>query len=222
MKCPHCFVEVHPSGQTVKIGDDCDGSWATESIRCPSCDKLCIHLISANSVIHKQYGVQIDGEYSRTLVYPKSLGRVEPSYEVPEKYKQDFLESCWTLNDSPKASAALSRRCLQHLLRDVAGVKKGSLQNEIQQVIDSNQLPSYISEAIDAVRNIGNFAAHPVKCTTTGEIAEVENGEAEWNLDVLESLFDFYFVQPAILKRKRDALNSKLAKTGKPPMKSSI
>jgi uncharacterized protein Smg (DUF494 family) len=47
----------------------------------------------------------------------------------------------------------------------------------------------------------------------------VETGEAEWNLDVLESLFDFYFVQPANLKKKKDALNLKLKEAGKPPMK---
>jgi hypothetical protein len=47
----------------------------------------------------------------------------------------------------------------------------------------------------------------------------VELGEAEWNLDVLESLFDFYFVQPARAKAKRDALNKKLADAGKPPLK---
>jgi hypothetical protein len=74
-------------------------------------------------------------------------------------------------------------------------------------------------ESIDAVRNIGNFAAHPQKSTATGEILEVEFGESEWLLDVLESLFDFYFVQPSILKAKRDALNKKLNDAGKPPMK---
>jgi hypothetical protein len=35
-------------------------------------------------------------------------------------------------------------------------------------------------ESIDAVRNIGNFAAHPQKSTATGEILEVEFGESEW------------------------------------------
>jgi hypothetical protein len=40
-----------------------------------------------------------------------------------------------------------------------------------------------------------------------------------WNLDVLESLFDFLFVQPAALKAKRDALDKKLKAAGKPPMK---
>ena len=48
---------------------------------------------------------------------------------------------------------------------------------------------------------------------------EVEPGEAEWNLDVLEALFDFYFVQPSILQAKLAALNAKLKEAGKPPVK---
>lgn len=63
------------------------------------------------------------------------------------------------------------------------------------------------------------FAAHPNKSLSTGAIVDVEPGEAEWMLDVLEGLFDFYFVQPDILQKKKDALNKKLADAGKPPMK---
>lgn len=48
---------------------------------------------------------------------------------------------------------------------------------------------------------------------------EVEPGEAEWTLDVLESLFDFYFVQPERLKMKKKALDKKLKDSGKPKMK---
>ncbi len=72
---------------------------------------------------------------------------------------------------------------------------------------------------LDAVRNIGNFAAHPLKSQSTGEIVEVEPGEAEWNLEVLEMLFDFYYVQPAHAQKRRDELKKKLADAGKPPMK---
>ena len=54
----------------------------------------------------------------------------------------------------------------------------------------------------------------------TGEVIDVEPGEAEWLLDTLEGLFDFYFVQPAILERKRAALNKKLKEADKPPLKS--
>ena len=118
-------------------------------------------------------------------------------------------------------AAALSRRCLQHLLREKAGIKKGDLSNEIQQVLDSRQLPSHLGDELDAIRNIGNFAAHPLKATNTGEIVEVEPHEAEWLLSVLEQLFDFFFVQPARAKERRDALNSKLHGIGKPPMKTT-
>ena len=47
----------------------------------------------------------------------------------------------------------------------------------------------------------------------------MEPGEAEWNLNVLDMLFDHYFVQPALLQKKKDALNKKLQEAGKPPMK---
>ena len=36
-------------------------------------------------------------------------------------------EACLVLPDSPKASVALSRRCLQHILREAAKVKHGDL-----------------------------------------------------------------------------------------------
>ncbi len=80
-------------------------------------------------------------------------------------------------------------------------------------------LDSYLSEAVDAVRNVGNFAAHPLKDTNTGEIVEVEEGEAEWLLDVIDALFGFTFVQPKRLEKRKKELNEKLSNLGKPPMK---
>jgi len=155
----------------------------------------------------------------RQAIRPFTSSRPPVPSEVETIFASDYNEACLILTLSPKASAALSRRCLQNILREKAGVKKGDLANEIQQTIDSKSLPSHLSESIDAIRNIGNFAAHPLKSTSTGEIIDVEVGEAEWLLDVKEALFDFYFVQPAILKAKREALNKKLAEIGKPPMK---
>ncbi|PIT98445.1 MAG: hypothetical protein COT71_00530 [Candidatus Andersenbacteria bacterium CG10_big_fil_rev_8_21_14_0_10_54_11] len=151
--------------------------------------------------------------------YPKGASRPPISTKVPEKYAGDYKEACLVLIDSPKASAALSRRCLQHLLQDEAGATKKNLFDQIQEVIDSGQLPPYLTSALDVVRNIGNFAAHPIKSKSTGEIVEVEEGEAEWNLDVLEQLFEFYFVQPSIIQQKKDALNKKLQDAGKQPVK---
>ena len=73
---------------------------------------------------------------------------------------------------------------------------------------------------MDAIRQVGNFAAPPLKSSASGTIVDVEEGEAEWLLDVLEDLFDFYFVAPSLAQAKRDALNKKLEDLGKPQLKS--
>ena len=166
-----------------------------------------------------QLGARLSVVNRTMMVWPKGASRTPVPVEVPSEIVEDYKELRLVLSDSPKASGALSRRCLQNLLRRAAGIKAGDLSSEIQQVLDSGRLPTPIAENIDAVRNIGNFAAHPNKSKSTGEVLPVEPGEAEWNLDVLESLFDFYFVQPARAKAKRDALNKKLVDAGKPPLK---
>ena len=107
---------------------------------------------------------------------------------------------------------------MQLVLRDEAKVKAQDLSKEIQELLDRGTLPLHIAESLDAVRNIGNFAAHAIKSKSTGEIVPVESGEAEWNLDVLELLFDFYFVAPARTKARKDALNKKLSDAGKPSL----
>lgn len=152
------------------------------------------------------------------IIFPKYANRrVEP--EVPIEYREDFIEAAAVLPISPKASAALSRRILQHTLREKFGLKRPSLAQEIDDFLKLKDVPAYLSGAVDAVRNIGNFAAHPLKDSSTGTIVAVEPGEAEWLLEVLESLFDFAFVQPERLAAKQIALNKKLIAMGKPPMK---
>lgn len=153
------------------------------------------------------------------MLRPRSASRPPPPASVPELYANDYREACLVLGDSPKASAALSRRCLQAIIRDELHIKKGNLSDEIDEVLTSGKLPSYVAKAVDAIRIVGNFSAHPTKSTNTGEIIDVEVGEAEWCLDVLESIFDVCFEQPALLADKRAALDSKLAEAGKPPMK---
>lgn len=219
MKCPHCLTSIFDeSGKESRLlGEDCQFIWHATKRVCPECKKFIISLEQYDP----SYG-SIRGEVLKIgefLCYPKTMSREPLSSDVPDFFAEDYKEACLVLADSPKASAALSRRCLQNLLRDKAKVIPGNLAGEIQQVLNGGQLPSLIQESLDAIRNIGNFAAHPLKDTSSGQIIDVELGEAEWNLDVLESLFDYYFVLPANIQRKRDALNKKLRNAGKPEMK---
>ena len=219
MKCPHCLTDFHDTEILTRIAEDPDGHWGTIERKCSACDRLIVELVLSKEMWHTGSGWVHSGEILRYLVRPKSANRTPPSPEVPKKFATDYVEGCLVLADSPKASAALSRRCLQNILREVAKVKPSDLASEIQEVINSGKLPTHIVESLDAVRVIGNFAAHPIKATASGEIVDVEAGEAEWNLDTLEALFDFYFVQPALVQKKRAALNNKLKAAGKPGLK---
>jgi Domain of unknown function (DUF4145) len=209
MKCPHCLTCFHDNVERTNIGEDKSSYWQLFKRVCPECGSYILSLFEH----YDRYNTASSTAYHSSrefLCYPKAQSRTPLPQEVPESYASDYREACMTLLDSSKASAALSRRCLQHLLREETNVKHRNLADEIQQVLDAAKLPSHLLDSLDAVRNIGNFAAHPIKSKASGEIIDVETGEAEWNLDVLESLFDYFFVQPAILKKKRDALNVKL------------
>lgn len=154
------------------------------------------------------------------MVFPRGAKRPPAPPEVPEPVALDYNEACLVFDDSPQASTALSRRCLQHVLSERGVSKSDNLSSAIDDTLASHP-PTHIAENLDAVRNIGNFAAHPQKSKNSGEILPVEPHEAEWNLDVLEMLFDFYYVQPARSAVRREALNKKLEETGKKPMKES-
>ena len=208
MKCPHCREGFHSKPGESNLLAVKGFQWSAFFETCPECGDPIV------SLKKRHLG---SGKTNTVLVYPRAISRGPLPPEIKGVFREDYTEACLVLGDSPKASAAISRRCLQNILREKAGVKHQNLSNEIVEVLP--KLPSHLADAVDAIRNIGNFAAHPLKSTNSGEILDVEPGEADWLLEVLEQLLDFYFVQPERLKAKRAALNEKLAEAGKPPVK---
>ncbi len=219
MKCPHCTVVISDEWDEYLLETESKRQWICYYMECPSCKELIVKLTRYDDITLTDSVYEFGNEVQVVQALPKGHGRQPCPKEIPDSLREDYQEAALVLADSPKASAALSRRCLQHLLRDTCKVKPSSLHNEIEELLKRSELPSYISKSLDAIRNIGNFAAHPTKSDKSGEILDVEPGEAEWNLDVLEALFDFYFVQPAELEKKKAALNKKLKDAGKPEMK---
>jgi hypothetical protein len=208
MKCPHCQQNIHEGFVGTNTTGCGDSHWTLMQMVCPACSSAIIRVLRTQGAVYKE----------TIPVFPKTDSLRPVPTEVTEPYNQDFVEACAVLSLSPMASAALSRRNLQAILRDKAGTTKRDLFDQIEEVIASGKLPSHIADDLHAVRNIGNFAAHEIKSKVTGAIVEVETGEAEWNLDVLESLFDFYFVEPTRAAKRRAELNKKLKEAGKPEL----
>jgi uncharacterized protein DUF4145 len=219
MKCPNCHNSFHPDFQKKEVGycgrnESYGYYWNVYHHECPACHKPIIFL-----AYEKDFGTGRMGQDAKHwLIFPKGGSRLPAPPEVPVDIASDYNEATLILFDSPTASAALSRRCLQQLLSERGVTQSDNLSRAIDDALASG-VPTHIAENLDAIRNVGNFAAHPQKSLHSGEILPVEPHEAEWNLEVLEMLFDFYYVQPALSKARREALNKKLEEVGKPPMK---
>jgi len=155
MKCPHSLVSIHSKEETTQLRKDILGSWMLSEQICPS---------YRNNIIFLIHGHWSGGNFQaekKLLFYPKSGKRVPASVDIPLHIAEDYNEAGLILDDSPKASTVLSRRCLQTILREQSDIKKGSLDSEIEQAL--NLFLSYIADTIDAIRQIRNFAAHPIK-----------------------------------------------------------
>lgn len=152
--------------------------------------------------------------YDNRMLLPLASARPQAQPEVPEAIASDYQEACLVEPLSQKAAAALARRCLQNMLKDrgVMGAPKRDLDSQITEAMQN--LPSDLADDIDAIRVVGNYAAHPNKSKSTGEIIEVEPHETSYLLDTLYSLFDHYYVRPAQSAAKRAALQAKLKAAG--------
>jgi len=141
---------------------------------------------------------------------------------VPAKVAEGYVEACNVLPISAKASAALSRRCLQSMLPAHNYIDR-DLAREIALLLNEadpkKALPHKLRMTVDGIRNFGNFSAHPIDDKTTLQVIDVEDHEAEWCLETIEELFEHFYVGPATAKTMIDNLNAKLAAAGKSPMK---
>lgn len=225
MKCSHCLTDFHAQVYATGILFDPDPrspdvnlqgaklSFYTNTTVCSRCGGAHIFL---------NYGPMGAGKNQSIQVFPRGGAYPPAPPEVPASIAADYAEANEVLAISAKASAALSRRCLQAIL-SAQGYSGRDLVKQVEAAIGetdaSKSLPTALRENIDAIRNFGNFSAHPITDQTTLQIVDVEEGEAEWCLQLLQDMFDHYYVAPAKAAARRSALATKLTAAGKPPMK---
>ena len=221
-KCPHCSSPNRFERASIQLPVPGAPQSDIESFPITDIDKkhhyrlrlsCCTECAKLVLVLFEQKGkAPPDPGWKENLVWPVHIERPVPE-EVPENIADDYREAVAVLGISPKASAALSRRCLQTVLREKGGADEYTLSSQIKQVLD--QLPSNIAGQLDYVKIVGDFGAHEQKDTKSGEILDVEAGEAEYNLDVLDALFEHYYVGPAKSKRSIQEIREKAKAAGK-------
>ena len=187
--------------------------WKYRSVLCPNCEDVIIEI---------RPSVEGQARHAWRMVYPAGASRGPVSPTVPAAIAADYTEACNVLPISPKASAALSRRCLQNMLRS-NGYTARDLAHEIDLLLAESDplkaLPGKLRSTVQRIRHFGNFSAHPTIDKGTLDILDVEEHESEWCLETIEELFEHFYVGPALAKAKKAALDQKLAAAGKPASK---
>jgi len=217
MICPHCNIAIHDNFESIHevYNKPWQGLYISKieyflhQMICPSCDMPILKMQIVKAMLDSNRDVFF-APVQEYLIYPKYNKAVCPK-EVPDEYKKDFLEAQAIREISPKSSAALCRRILQQLLRKEARVSPSNLNNEIDEFLKRNGLPSHITDDLHSLRKIGNFAAHP-KEDIAGHILDVDQDEVEWCLNIISSLFDYFLIAPAAAANRRKSLESKLQK----------
>lgn len=192
--CPFCNSSVPELNSTHRVSNcyfnkgfphyEKDTSYETTAIfninmySCPTCKK--VSFIANGEKLLANITIPL---------FPNSLAKQFPDY-IPKAIREDYEEAYSILNLSPKASATLSRRCLQSMIRDFYKITKSRLIDEINAL--KNIIPATQWKAIDSLRSIGNIGAHMGKDVNV--IIDVDPDEAQKLLKLIELLIDKWYI----------------------------
>jgi hypothetical protein len=197
MECPHCGSDFDATPHTFSLGIDQDGTWQVANNRCLVCDRLIVSIRSSEGASYP--------------AYPAGTVRARLSDDVPADLAGDYWTASQILPFSEEASAAISRRLLQRVLASKAGAGYGGLADQVRRATTASNMPEYLKEALQTYAKLAKLEAHEVKSYRCDALAMVNDGEARWLLEVLKPLFEFYYVQPALVSRMRRPIEELLA-----------
>lgn len=185
--------------------------WVIVATQCPhpSCHEFALQASlhqASISRIHGQLRQQPWAQIDSWTLRPRSEAKPIPGY-VPQAIRQDYQEACLIRDLSPKASATLARRCLQGMIRDFHGVRKGRLKDEIDAIKDKVDPETWGS--IDSLRKIGNIGAHMEKDIDV--IIDVDPQEAHLLITLIEGLVKDWYVN----REERKLLHKNISETAK-------
>lgn len=217
-QCPHCNHHTTISEDNYRESEfglsieNADGpkllySWY---IVCPNeeCNKYTL----TSCLFDSKYGFH-DGrwqhydltEKKRWRLIPNSFAKVFPEY-IPKSIINDYEEACSIIENSPKASATLARRCLQGMIRDFWSVQTGTLFKEIEAI--KEKVDPLTWQSIDATRKIGNIGAHMEKDINL--IIDVNQDEAKALIKLIEILIKDWYIN----RHERQQMLNNIIDTG--------
>lgn len=198
--CPYCSSKTTINNENFSVSENCMTINNAEGFRiirnewivCPNtdCNRITLSAILYDSQFNKTYHEWNKKEVIKHWnLLPNSFAKSYPNY-IPQVLKNDYEEAASIIELSPKASATLSRRCLQGIIRDFWGISKSRLVDEIIAIED--KVDPLTWKSIDAIRKVGNIGAHMEKDINL--IIDVDPEEAYLLLQLIELLFEEWYI----------------------------
>lgn len=143
------------------------------------------------------------------VVFPPS--RDEDPADYPEGVRRNYRDAVRSFDAGIAAGCVMMLRgALQAAMRE-QNAKGANLKQEIEDLASRHVIPRILSEWADAIRDGGNLVAHP----EPGK--QVEMKDAEELLALADSIFEYLYVVPADVARRRARLNPASASGGAAP-----
>lgn len=209
--CPHCnYKQIVSDGNLststgyLSIGKSKYNEFCVQTLAIRCLNAECNDIFLRTAIVEAKQNYQ-GGPWVATeniirawTLIPDGQSKPQPEY-VPRAIREDYYEACKIRDLSPKASATLSRRCLQGMIRDFCGITKPTLNKEIEELrrkINSGEAPNGVTmesvDAIDHIRSIGNIGAHMEKDINI--IIDVDSDEAAILIATIETLIEDWYI----------------------------
>jgi hypothetical protein len=219
MKCPTCgdrTADVWSPLMPQQMGAPDNQSVGLSYMRCANeaCGELIIRGVTSRLVGRAGEPAQRIAE--TWPAYPRrSQRQVDPL--VPAELSEDYEQAAATLDLSPGLSAVMSRSILADLLDQYASLDDFSLAKRIDAFRADTAHPSGLRDGLHHFREIGDFGAHKQK-NDVDQIIPVERSDAEWMLDVLDRMFDYFIIGPERDKQLRAKWDQNIADADREPI----
>lgn len=127
----------------------------------------------------------------RWAIIPKSRAKPQPDY-IPENIRKAYDQACISLEVNARASAVMSRYCIQEMLRDFWELPRKK-DEALAATFDSvaEKVSPETRDAIETVRRFGNIDSYTQEDVRL--MVDAKEEEAALLIDLVETLFkDFY------------------------------
>ncbi len=202
LKDPARLIEEIDKGAGVVVGI----RWMV----CPNhaCREILVKIFRSNVIAHRL------NESESWIAVPKANEPPRLDESIPEQYERDYREASMILEDSSRMSAVLSRKIIADLLKDYGRFDEHRLTKQIERFIADPSHAQRLKDDLQYGREIGNFGAHRM-LDEEGNVVEATKDDAQWALEMVKELFDYFIVTPSRSEKRRREFDKKLEKAGR-------